>query len=653
VTTIIGVMPPGIERSIFEPDAELWVPSRFGTAQVISGAGILRVFARLAPEATIEQARQEMTAMALRFAAEYPDTNATRGFGVMSLHDLFYGGAKEPLLILQGAVLFVLLIACSNVAGLLLARAAARQTEVAIRSAVGAGRWRLVRQLLTESVVLAALGGVLGVVFAWIGLKIFVAAAPPDIPNLESMTVTPSVLAFTTLIVVVTAIAFGLVPALQGTRPDLTTLLNDSARGSSAGAARQRLRLVLVAGQTGVAMVLLISAGLLINSFLKLRSNDLGVDPQGVLTFQVRFGQNEAISFTGQQVKGAGIWNVDPRVGLTFERIYEEVKAAPAVEALSAATSRPFQGAPFRSFLLDGRATGDNGGPLNAAYFGVMPGYFEALKIDVRRGRGLADSDTASGRPVVVINEEMASIYFKERDPIGSYITLDFVPGEVPREVVGVVQNVLLSQYQEEPAPTMYVPYAQQTATWLGPQWTQRAYATFVVRGRGDPMDLVPIVRSAVARVDADRPITEVLTIEQYLAQQMQGDVLWVGLLVTFGAIAGVLAVTGIYGVISYAVAQRTHEIGIRLALGANGRTIVKLIIRQAIVVVAAGLVVGVAGSLVLTRLIANTLFGIEATDPLTFVAVSLLLLAAALVACIVPTWRALKVQPSEVLRYE
>jgi predicted permease len=653
VTTIIGVMPAGIESSIFEPNVDLWVPSRTNAAQVISATGFLTVFARLAPGTTIEQARQEMSAMARRLAEEFPDSNANRGFGVMSLHDLFYGDAKEPLLILEGAVVFVLLIACSNVAGLLLARASTRQTEIAIRSAVGAARGRLIRQVLTESVVLAALGGALGVVFAAIGLRVFVAVAPADVPNLDSMTVSPSALLFTTVIVVVTALAFGIVPALQGTRPDLTMLLNDSARGSSAGTARQRLRLVLVAGQTGVAMILLITAGLLINSFLKLRDNDLGADPEGVLTFQVRFAQNETITFTGQQHKGVGLWTVNPRVGLTIERIYEELKTVPGLAAVSVATALPFQGAPFRSLLIDGRAASDQGAPQNSAYFAVMPGYFAALTIDVRRGRALDENDNAGGRPVVVINEAMAAQFYKDRDPIGSYVTLDFVPGEPPREVVGVVSNVLLSQYAETAAPALYVPYDQQTNVWLGPQWQQRAYASFVAKGHGDPMDLVPFVRSAVARVDSDRPLTQIRTIEQYLAQRRRGDLMWVGLLVTFAAIAGVLAVSGIYGVISYAVAQRTHEIGIRLALGANARTIVALIMRQAGVVVAAGLVLGIIGSLILTRLISNALFGIEATDPLTFAAVSLLLLAAALVACIVPTWRALKVQPSEVLRYE
>jgi putative ABC transport system permease protein len=453
--------------------------------------------------------------------------------------------------------------------------------------------------------------------------------------------------------VLVTAIAFGIFPALQGTRPDLTALLNDSSRGSSAGAARQRLRLVLVAGQTGVAMILLITAGLLINSFLKLRDNDLGADPSGILTFQLRFPQDETITFTGQQVEGVGLWNVNPQIGLTVERMYTELNTIPGIEAASVASRLPFQGTPFRNFLIDGRATDEQGAELSGAFFAVMPGYFEALKIGVRRGRVLSESDNAAGRRVVVINEAMASQYWKDSDPIGSFITLDFVPDEPPREVVGVVSNVLLSQYDEEATPAMYIPYSQQTETWLGPQWQQRSSIYFLAKGRDDPMDLAPLVRSAVARVDSDLPLTDVRTIQQYLAQQMQGDVLWVSLLSTFGAIAGVLAVTGIYGVISYAVAQRTHEIGIRVALGASSRAIITLIMRQAVMVVAAGLVVGIVGSLVLTRLIASTLFGIEATDPITFVVVSLLLLAAALVACIVPTWRALKVHPSEVLRYE
>jgi putative ABC transport system permease protein len=506
---------------------------------------------------------------------------------------------------------------------------------------------------LTESVVLAVLGGVLGVLFAWGGLRVFVAAAPAGVPNLDSMTINLDVLAFTTLIVLVTAIVFGIFPALQGTRPDLTTLLNDSSRGSSAGTARQRLRLVLVAGQTGVAMILLITAGLLITSFLKLRDNELGADPSGILTFQLRFPQDETITFTGQQVEGVGLWNVNPRIGSTVERMYAELNAIPGIEVASVASRLPFQGTPFRNFLIDGRATDDQGEELSSAFFAVMPGYFEALKIGVRRGRVFRESDDASGLRVVVINEAMASRYWEGADPIGSFITLDFVPDEPPREVVGVVSNVLLSQYDEEATPAMYIPYGQQTDTWLGPQWQQRSSIYFLAKGRADPMDLVPLVRSAVARIDSDLPLTDVRTIDQYLVQQMQFDVLWVGLLVTFGAIAGVLAVTGIYGVISYAVAQRTHEIGIRLALGASARAIVTLIMRQAVVVVAAGLIVGVIGSLVLTRLIANTLFGIEATDPLTFAAVSLLLLAAALVACIVPTRRALKVHPSEVLRYE
>jgi len=653
VTTIIGVMPAGLEETLFLPSTELWVPSEFVLAQTISEAGFITTFARLAPGVTIDQARTEMRGLAQGFAEEYPNTNENTGFGVVDLHDFFYGGAEEPLFILQGAVLFVLLIACANVAGLMLARASSRQTEIAIRSAVGAVRGRLIRQVLTESVVLSAIGGALGVFLAWGGLRVFVAAAPPDIPNLDSMTINPDVLAFTALVVVMTAILFGIIPAIQGTRPDLTTLLNESARGSSGGAARQRLRMAMVAMQTGIALVLLITAGLLINSFIQLQDNDLGADPNGVLTFRLQFSQDETITFTGQQVNGVGLWDVNPGVGLTVARVHDELKLVPGIESSAVASVPPFQGAAGRSFRIAGRSGGDGDGQASGAYLAVTHGYFETLKAGLVRGRLFTERDDASAPRVVVVNEAMARQFWEDEDPIGSQITLDFVPGEQPREVVGIVSNVLLSQNQETAAPAMYVPYSQQTDTWLGPQWAQRAGVYFLARGRGEPMDLVPAVQRAVARVDPDRPLTQIRTIDQYLAEQLQGDILWVSLLGTFGAIAGLLAVTGIYGVVSYSVSQRIHEIGIRMALGATGKKIVGLIMRQAVVVVAVGLLIGVVGSILLTRFIAGTLFGVGATDPVTFAAVSLLLLVAALVACLVPARRALKVDPSEALRYE
>jgi putative ABC transport system permease protein len=652
-TTIIGVMPDGLEDKLFFPDADLWVPSEFVLAQTISEGRFILSIGRLAEGRTIGQAQAEVDGIARRFAEEYPNTNETTGFGVIGLHDLIYGGAEEPLLILQGAVLFVLLIACANVAGLMLARASSRQTEIAIRSAVGAVRGRLVRQVLTESVVLSAIGGVLGVFLAWAGLRIFVAVAPPQVPNLDSMTINPSVLAFTGLIVVLTALAFGILPAIQGTRPDLTTLLNESARGSSSGVVRQRVRLVMVAMQTGVALVLLIAAGLLINSFIQLRDNELGADPEGILTFRVQFSQDETITFTGEQVAGVGLWDVNPQVGLTVRSIHDQLQLIPGLAGAAAASAPPFMGSAGRALSIDGRATAEDGSDLNVAYLAVTPGYFETLGVDVEQGRGITDRDDSSAAPIVLVNEAMAAQYWETGNPLGSYITLDFVPGEPAREVVGVVSNVLLSQFQEAAVPAMYVPYAQQTSQWRGPQWNQRASVFFLVKGQGEAMDLLPAVQRAVERADPDRPLNDIRTVDQYLDEQAQGNVLWVGLLGTFGVIAGMLAVSGIYGVVSYSVAQRTHEIGIRMALGASSRRIIALIMRQAVFIVGVGLVIGVVGALLLTRVIAGTLFGVEATDPVTFVAVSLILLLAALTACLVPTWRALRVAPSEALRYE
>lgn len=652
VNTIIGVMPPGEEAKLFQPSADLWVPSSFVLAQTISDARFIVVFARLADGVSMRQAQTELEGMALQFAEDYPSSNENTGFRLMTINEFVFAGAALILFTLQGAVGFVLLIACANVAGLMLARATARQREIAIRSAVGAVRTRLVRQVLTESVVLAVFGGALGVFLAWGGLKVFVRAAPPDVPNLGSMTINPEVLAFTAVVVIVTAILFGIIPAWQGSRADLSSLLNESARGSSGGTARQRLRMAMVAGQTGLALILLIAAGLLINSFARVQDNDLGADPTGILTFRLVFSQDETITFANEQIDGVGLWTVSPAVGTAVVSLYQQLQLVPGIESVAAVNVPPFQGATGRTFEIFGR-TPEEGEAQGAAYLAVTPGYFETLGVGLSRGRVFDERDTEDSPKVVVINESMARQFWEDADPIGDSLTLDYVPGEQPRQVVGIVGDVLLSQFQQEAVPIMYVPVNQQTELWRGPEWGLRAVTYFLVRGRGDPLDLIPDVQRAATQVDPDRPITEIRTIDQYLAEQMQGNTLIVGLLGVFGAIAGLLAVSGIYGVISYAVSQRTNEIGIRLALGASGGRIVALIMRQAVVVVLVGLVIGVIGAFALTRLIGNALVGIEATDPLTFAAVTLMLLAAALVACVVPTWRALKVDPSEALRYE
>jgi len=651
-TTIIGVMPEGEEAKLLQPNADLWVPSAIVQAQAISDARFVVVFAHLAPGVSITEAQTELDAIARRMSEELPHSNENIGFRVMTVNDFIYNDTASLLFTLQGAVGFVLLIACANVAGLMLARATARQREIAVRNAIGAVRSRLVRQVLTESVVLSAAGGVVGVFFAWAGLRVFVSQAPPDVPNLGGMTINPEVLAFTGVVVFVTALLFGIVPAIQGTRPDLTALLNDSARGSSGGSARQRLRLVMVAGQTGLALVLLIAAGLMINSFAQLQGNDLGAGTEGILTFRVLFSQEEAIAFTGDQVDGVGLWTVNPLVGATVDQIYEQLRRVPGIESMAAVNIPPFNGALSRNFQIFGMTPEDGETP-NANYIAVTPGYFETLDIELRRGRAIGEIDTEISPPVVVINESMAREFWEGEDPIGEVLTLDYVPGERPRQVVGIVEDVVVTQFQQEANPVMYVPMSQQTEYWRGPEWGARAATYFLARGRGEPLSLVADVQRAVAQVDPDRPVTQIRTIDQYLAEQMQGLTIIVGLLGTFGAIAGALAVSGIYGVVSYSVAQRTHEIGIRMSLGASGSSIFRLIMRQAVIVVLAGLVIGGVGAVALTRLIGNLLVGVSSTDPLTFAGVSLLLLAAALVACAVPTFRALRVDPSEALRYE
>jgi putative ABC transport system permease protein len=460
------------------------------------------------------------------------------------------------------------------------------------------------------------------------------------------------VLAFTGVVVFVTALLFRIVPAIQGSRPNLTVLLNESARGSSGGAARQRLRLVMVAGQTGLALVLLIAAGLMMNSFARLQGNDLGADTEGVLTFRVLFSQEETITFTGEQVEGVGLWRVNPLVGTTVDQVYEQLRLIPGIESVAAVNLAPFTGALSRNVAIFGAPPAE-GPPANASYIAVTPGYFETLGIELRRGRVINETDRENSLLVVVVNESMAAQFWDGEDPIGESLTLNYVPGEQPRQVVGIVGDVAVSQFAQQATPIMYVPQKQQTEFWRGPEWGARAATYFLVRGRGEPLSLVPDVQRAVAQVDPDRPVTQIRTIDQYLSEQMQGLTIIVWLLGAFGSIAGALAVSGIYGVISYSVAQRTHEIGVRMALGASQRSIFRLIMRQAVIVVLVGLAIGGIGALLLTRLIGGVLVGVSSTDPLTFAGVSLLLLAAALVACAVPTFRALRVDPLEALRYD
>lgn len=652
--TVIGVMPQGFR---FGSDrVAYYSPAGFSPQQLTSAATFLIVAARLKDGVPMEQANAEMTSIAAALRQSLPEQNQDRSARVEPMDKAFFAGLDEPLFVLQGAVIFVLLIACANVAGLLLARAASRRTEVAVRSALGAGRGRVIRQLLTESVLLALAGGVLGVILGWAGLRMIMAALPEgDLPS--GIGIDYRVLLFTAGISILTGLLFGLAPALQTSKVDLAASLKESGRTGMDAMARQRFRSALVTVQIGLALVLLIGAGLMMSSFLKLRSQQLGLDPTNVLAFEFRFSQAQLMQPVGR-FRNVGLWEIFPTTGQTYQRLYERLRTIPGVVSAAGISRAPasgnWMGMPFQIAgqpRIDPTAPG--GTNRNAAYFAITPDYFATMKIPLLGGRDVNDRDTAVGPPVAIVNKIFADRYFPGQNPVGQRVALDFVPDEPYREIVGVVGNTLMSSFERDPQPTIYVPHLQQSARWQGPSWNYRAAMAFVVRTAGDPDATIPAIRSAVAEIDPSKPASNLRTAEAYLREQVSEVRVFMLLLVTFGAAAAILAAIGIYGVMAYAVAQRTREIGIRMALGASGASVARLIVRQGLVLISIGVVLGLAGAYGLTRFLTNFLWNVSATDPSTFALVAAGLTLVAVLACLIPTRRAIRVDPMVALRYE
>jgi len=654
VKTVIGVMPPNFY--VFDDQADFWTPLGWTHTEVQSTQYSMGVVARLKPGVPLKQAQAEMDTLASQQAASDPDRNKKLGAVVQTMTESLYGGLRSPLLLLQGAVAIVLLIGCANVAGLLLARAASRRTEIAIRTAIGAGRWRIVRQLITESVPLSLLGGLAGTVLAWGGLRLFVYAAPPNFPRLNELALDLPVLGFTALVAILTAVIFGIVPAIQASNPDLVGSLKESGRSGTDGVARQHLRNALVAIQIAMALVLLIGAGLMINSFLRIQNNPLGADPKNLLTFDFRFSRDEAIKAFGRY-RNAGLWDVNPQTTQTFQRAYERIQGLPGVVSAAGASTPPLAGSLNMGFLIEGRPApplDKNGQPSQtASYVAVTPNYFSTLRAPIVQGRDFNDRDTAASPFVVIINQTMAKRFWPNESPIGKQLRMDYVPDEPLREVVGVAGDIRMNRQQRQLGPSVYVPYLQQTPRWMGAGYSTRAGMFFILRTSGSPLSLTNTVRQAMAEVDPNKPVANIRTVEAYLDQQVQYVRLYVLLLGIFGAIAAGLAAIGIYGVMSYSVAERTREIGIRMALGASAPDVLRLVLLQALLLLSIGLTMGLAGSFALTRYLKSALYEVTATDPATYIAVSVLLAAVAVVASMVPTRRAITVNPTVALRHE
>ena len=521
-TTIIGVMPKGFDYA--NSTTDFWAPLGITPQQMSSTASFLLVAGRLKPGVSMQAAQAEMDSIAHGLVSVYA-YNKDMGILLDSMQGAFYQELKQPLTVLQGAVGFVLLIACANVAGLLLARAASRRTEIAVRSSLGAGRGRIVRQLLTESVLLAIFGGVLGGIFAWGGLKLILASLPAG--ELPEVTLSGRVLAFTALVSIGTGVFFGLIPALQTSKIDLSASLKDSTRSGSEGLGKQRLRNALVTAQIGLALVLLIGAGLMMNSFLRIESNDLGGDPKNLLTFDFRFPQSQLMKPVGQQYRGVGLWDISPNVALTYDRLFERLQGLPGVVSAAGASRPPFAGAMGMQFKIEGRPAPEPGpqgsaqGAMSAAYMPVTPNYFSTVRIPVLQGRDFSASDTASAPLVVIISKAMAQRWWPNENPLGQRITFDFVPDEQPREVIGVVGDVRLNQAQEQPGPIVYLPHVQQSQRWIGPAWNYRSAMFYILRTRGNPTGIASAVRSAVAGIDPSKPAGNLQTVEQNLRDQV------------------------------------------------------------------------------------------------------------------------------------
>jgi putative ABC transport system permease protein len=628
--TIIGVIPAGFG---FPNEAQLWRPLPIDPMRLDRGPHYLRVIGRLKPGVTLAESQAEMSAIGARLSEQYPEKIARHGIKLQLLSDVVVGDVRPALFVILGAVGFVLLIACANVANLLLARAGSRQREMAIRTALGAGRSRIIRQLLTESVSLAAAGGAAGLLVAVWGVDSLVSLAPDALPRIHEIGIDARVAAFTMLVSLLTGVVFGLAPALQLSKPDLSDGLKESGR-TTAGVQRNRLRSALIVSEIALSLVLLVGAGLMIKSFAKLNSVNPGFNPDKLLTMGVTLLRNK--------------YPEDSNVAAFYSQLLERVATAPGVKSAGAISELPLSGSNTSDyFTIEGRpAVPKEEQPLTECRT-VTPHYFESMEIPLLAGRDFADTDTKETPNVVVINQAFARRHFTAEDPIGHRIKLQGQFRDPPL-IVGVVGNVHDFGLDEEPTPEAYFAYQQNPLNE-----TYYRSMTIVARTKTEPTALAGSLRAELLSLDKTLPVQALKPMTGYLRDSLSRRRFNMILLSVFAAVALLLAAVGIYGVISYAVAQRTHEIGIRVAIGAKAQDILRLVLGQAMLLTLLGVAVGVAAALALTRLMESLLFGVSATDTATFAVISVILTGVALGACCVPARRAMKVDPMVALRYE
>jgi len=635
--TVVGIAPPGFQ---YPDKTEVWLPPlklapEISPQQDVTqtrGMGYLAAVALLKPGVSVQQAASEMETITARLRQQYPDTNNHRFNRVVSLHEHLVGDTNKLLWLLLGAVTFVLLIGCANVANLLLANGASRQKEIAIRTALGASRWRVMRQLFTESTMLALTGGAVGLLIAYWGLAAITKLLPRDFPRLDEIHMDLRVLAFTFLASVLTGMLFGLAPALQISRSDVQDSMRESGRGLAGSLRKSRFRQALIVVEVALSVVLLVGAGLLFRSFMHLQSVNTGFVSHQVLTAKLT-------------PAGTNYNNLSDFVRF-YNQVLEKVSTLPGVQDVGLINTLPLDKGPTASFRVDGRPVTTIDKWPGANYRVVTPNYFRAMSIPMLQGRTYTDRDDQNAPLTMIVNQELAESIFPGENPIGKRITFGNVDANqqpVWWEIVGVAANVRSMELREEPESELY--FSASQTTWPG--------MSLVVRSSVEPASLGTAVRQIVNEVDKSVPVSNVQTMDHLVSQSITQPRFNLFLLGLFSAVAMLLSAAGIYGVTSYTVTQRTHELGIRLALGAQVGDVLKMILGQGMAVIGVGLVLGLVSAFGLVRLLRSLLFGVGENDPLTFVAITALLLVVALVACYIPARRATKVDPLEALRYE
>jgi putative ABC transport system permease protein len=633
--TVIGVMPPDFHFP--GENEDLWAPLSLDPNRANRNLYFLSALGRLKPNVTLRQARAEMDTISRQLALEYPKSNQGWGVRVVRLSDEVSGNARPAILVLLAAVAFVLLIACANVANLLLVHAAARQKEFAIRAALGAGRFDIVRRLLCESLILALSGGALGVLLAHWGIAALLALHPENIPRLEEIAIDSQVLAFTLAVSLLTGILFGLLAAWQFSKVDLNDALKEGGRGASDSRRGARTRGALVVMEVALATVLLIGAGLMLRSFAALEMARTGFPTGNLLTMNIIIEEENYAN--DQQIAGE------------FAQVVQKIQAIPGVVAAAAATNLPvLSWNQNRAFTIEGRAPKFPGEMQGAGYMSVSPSYFRTVGIPLRKGREFTPHDRHGAPDVVIISESMARQFWPGGNPIGKRIICAAVEvhgrsrrlgAPLPREIVGVVGDVQHAGRRTAGSTEMYVPQLQNTLP----------FTYLIARTAGNPAKLAAVIARAVNSVHADYPVSPAKTVEELLGESFSPQRFQMTILGVFAAVALLLATIGIYGVMGYSVTLRTHEIGIRMALGADARQVLELILKHALRLAIAGVAIGLAASFACTRLIASLLYNVQPTDAVTFSSVAALLIAAAILASSIPAWRASATDPASTLR--